>query len=217
MPASVRAPVQLRGHRDVLDRDAERHEDAQAGRVGASGRSRRRARRRRGVAGEVALLAVEAVLGDVVDHERRGALEEVLGEHRVEVDRARHRCAGQVRAAERALRIAHDRRGRDDHVRAARGLLAAEATRRRAPDAPRPAPRRARGGGRRAARGGERGRPRSPARDATWPWRPQPTMPDRLDGALRQRADAEHAGGGSADLGDPGRVHHGERAPGGRV
>ena len=74
------------------------------------------------VAGEVALLAVVAVLGDVVDDERRRALEEVLREARVEVDRAGHRGVAQVLRVKRAVGVAHDRGRRHDHLRAVADL-----------------------------------------------------------------------------------------------
>ena len=123
-PACRRAPVDLRRHGHVLESDAERHVDLQAARARSLGTDHLGELRGVGrVAGEVALLAVVAVLGDVVDDEHRGVLEEVLGERGVEVDRARDHRVLQMRSPQRPLGTADDRGARDDHVRPGSDLL----------------------------------------------------------------------------------------------
>jgi hypothetical protein len=170
-----------------------------------------------GVAREVALLPVVAVLGHVVHDEGGRLLEQVLGEARVEVDRTRHRRVREVPAPDRPVGRAHDRGARDDRVRAAADL--------------------ARDGGHaglelRMRRGKRLRSLRMPVEqdgpaelrkdllgelEVNAALAPAAEDPDRIDVALRERADPEHAGGRGAHLRDPGRVHHGERPAGGGV
>jgi hypothetical protein len=98
---------------------AERHEHAQSWRVVRSGVERvAELSRLGGVAGEVALLPVVAVLRDIVHNEPRSVLEQVFRQGRVEVDRARNRGVPELVAAERAVGAADDRRGGHDGVSA---------------------------------------------------------------------------------------------------
>ena len=170
-----------------------------------------------GVAGEVALLAVVPVLRDVVHDKQGRACEEVLREARVEVDRARHRGVAEVLAAERAVGVAHDRGRRHNHLRAVAHL---RGRRRHAHLEP------GRGGRQRLGALGvavEHRRPRERGEDLARQLQvhgalaPAPDDPDALDRSLGEGADAEHAGRRGARLGDPGGVHHGERAPRGGV
>jgi hypothetical protein len=208
--------VYLRRHGHVLERDPERHVHAEAvARLSLAGQHVRDLGGVVRIPGEVAELAVVAVLGEVVDHEDSGVREDVLRERGVVVDRAGDGRAAQLLEVKRPLGFVDDRGRGDDYVRVACHRLGRADW----------ACLRVLGGQLLRAVGVpvvQRDAAQLPEQlfrqlQMHGALAPAADDPERLDRPVRERADPEHARRRRTDLRDPGGVHHGERPARGAV